>query len=131
MSTIVSCITRKTFPLAKRICNVDIPLRDTQVCIYKWNMEIPPRTKEVVDALAAWCAEDSERRKELIRFISGAAHYSQKEFVTTESAVSRWFANPPRQVPTAEQILMILDFLKRKKSLRTKRKKSPKPLKDG
>jgi hypothetical protein len=68
------------------------------VCSTFWRM--PPKTEKLLTELKEWCDEKYGRRAEFARAIG-----------TTRGAITHWFAG--RQQPTAEQVLEVLEFLKK------------------
>jgi hypothetical protein len=62
------------------------------------------RTKAVLLELERWCDEQRGRRAHVARLCE-----------CTASTVSDWFSEPPRKQPTAEQILIVLELLGRRK----------------
>ena len=65
---------------------------------------LPPKTKQLLDELQAWCDEPGGygRRAEIARML-GVSRY----------AITHWFGG--RQSPTAEQALVLLEFLKKQR----------------
>jgi DNA-binding transcriptional regulator YiaG len=60
---------------------------------------VPPKTDELLARVKEWCDAKYGRRSELARALG-----------TTPQAVTNWFAK--RKQPTAEQVLLMLEFLK-------------------
>jgi hypothetical protein len=72
-------------------------------------IEIPPKTRAIVDQLKEWCEAEYGRKSEVARAIG-----------TKPQVITNWFGN--WQGPTAEQILTVIDFLKNQE--RPKRRKA-------
>jgi hypothetical protein len=71
---------------------------------------MPARTEKVLAELKAWCTDQAGNT------IHGRNAEVAKAAETTRQAVHGWFAG--NRNPTAEQILAVLDFLKKQKRRR-------------
>jgi hypothetical protein len=66
-----------------------------------------------LEQLKAWCAATRGRKTIAAKYLAEAVGLS---FETAQQTLSHWFAEPvPRQQPTADQILAVQAFLKRKR----------------
>jgi hypothetical protein len=71
-------------------------------------------TQALLDELKTWCAVRG-RKTIAARYLASATGLS---FETAQQTVSHWFADPPRQQPTADQILAVQEFMKRRRRAR-------------
>jgi hypothetical protein len=63
---------------------------------------MPPKTQKLLDALKAWCDQGRGRRMEFAR-----------QSAISPQTIWNWFSG--RQQPTAEQILVVQEFLAKQK----------------
>jgi hypothetical protein len=66
---------------------------------------MPPKTQKLLDDLKNWCDQSYGRRSEVAKVIG-----------LGPQAISDWFGG--RRQPTAEQILVVQEFLAKQKSRR-------------
>jgi len=66
---------------------------------------MPPKTQRLLDALQAWCDQKRGRRAEISRLLG-----------IKRQSITDWFGR--RQQPTAEQILVVQEFLAKQRKNR-------------
>ena len=71
----------------------------------------------LLDELKTWCAERG-RKTQAAQYLAKATGLS---FETAQQTLSHLFADPPRQQPTADQILAVQEFLKRRRRRRARK----------
>jgi DNA-binding transcriptional regulator YiaG len=78
-------------------------LQRNVLCYFTSRM--PERVRKLLDELKAWCDLERGRRWEVARFVG-----------VQRQVVSNWFAH--RQEPTGEQVLALLEFLRKQRRRR-------------